>query len=182
MQTLILGFIIFFGVHTIPSLSIKRKLIDRLGKTAYLVLFSLFSAFGLGLIVYGKGHAGFIEIWSPPTWSRLAPLFIMWPVFILLSWAYLPCQMKKRLRHPMLFGVILFSFSHLIANGDLASILLFGAFALFSLLKVVNARHQSKPSEILKKSFIWDFTGIVIGSVAYFLSLKFHQQIAGIAI
>lgn len=134
MIILILGCVIFFGVHAVPSLDLKNQLLERLGRNGYLGLFSVLSALGLGLIIYGKGNANFVSIWSSPDWSSSAFYFVMWPTFILISWAYLPCNMKRILRHPMMIGVVIFSIFHLIANGDLASIVLFASFGILDYL------------------------------------------------
>lgn len=182
MITLILGGVIFFGVHAVPSFDLKNQLLERLGRGGYLGLFSLLSTLGLGLIIYGKGSANFVSIWSSPEWSVTALYFVMWPTFILISWAYLPCNMKRILRHPMMIGVVIFSVFHLIANGDLASILLFSSFGIFGLLNILFSTAPVKNANAHRNSLIWDFTGVLIGSAAYFTALNFHQQITGIAI
>ena len=182
MIILILGGVIFFGVHAVPSFGLKKQLSEGLGRGGYLGLFSVLSTLGLGLIVYGKGSANFVSIWSSPEWSFSALHFVMWPTFILISWAYLPCNMKRILRHPMLIGVVVFSIFHLIANGDLASILLFVSFGIFALLNILFSTGPVKQANAHRGSLIWDFIGVLIGSAAYFTALNFHQQIAGIAI
>jgi len=82
----------------------------------------------------------------------------------------------------MLIGVVVFSIFHLIANGDLASILLFVSFGIFALLNILFSKDLVKHANAHRDSIIWDLIGVLIGSIAYFIALNFHQQIAGIAI
>lgn len=182
MLILITGLTLFFSIHALPSLALKQSLVSRLGANAYKGLFSLAAIIGLGLIIYGKSQAEFIAIWQPPAATRWLPMLLMWPALILLSWAEIPGNIKQRLRHPMLLGIMLFSAAHLSANGDLASILLFASFGLFALLDFVAINRRQAPAPIVKKPLVWDIAGVVIGTLLYGLIGYFHQPLMGVTI
>lgn len=182
MGFLLIGMAIFFGIHALPILKLKQKLIHRLGKNGYMGIFSLISALGLGLMIYGKVNADFITVWQPFNGAHWIPIILMWPAFILLAWAEIPCSMKLTLRHPMLLGVLLFSVSHLFANGDLASILLIGSFGLYAALTMMRLGFNKKASTVSVSTPAWNLLGLVIGTLAYGLIFIFHQQITGMPI
>ncbi len=182
MWVLILGLCLFYGVHLVPSLNLKAQLITKIGKQPYMGGFSLLAGLGLGLMIYGKSIAGFIPVWQPVLGAHWLPIIFMWPALILLSWAYLPCNMKAKLRHPMLLGILLFSISHLIANGDLGSILLIGSFGLFALINIIMVNRREAPAKAKPKAVGWDVLGVIMGTVAYALVFMFHQTMIGVAI
>lgn len=182
MVFLIAGITLFFGIHLVPIFQLKQNLIQRVGKNPYKGIFSLISALGLGLIIYGKAHAEFIAIWQPMPWAHWVPIIVMWPALIILVWAEIPCSMKITLRHPMLLGILLFCISHLFANGDLATILLIGSFAVYAALTMLRQGFNKKESNIPNSTPKWNLLGLVIGTLAYGLIFTFHQNITGMAI
>ena len=131
LATLILGLVVFLGVHVLTSLREARaRLIERLGPGPYKALYSLIAAVGFVLIVIGFGRyraTGWIDIWHPPAWTRVVAAVLIWPAFISVTAAYIRGDIARTLKHPMLVGVKLWAVAHLIANGDLGSIILFGA-------------------------------------------------------
>ena len=182
MELLIIGIILFFGIHLVPIFKCKQTLIDRLGKKPYMAVFSLISALGLGLMIYGKSQAEFIAIWQPLAWSHWVPVFVMWPTAIILIWAELPCSMKITLRHPMLLGITLFAASHLFANGDLATILLIGSFGIYAIATMLRLGFAKQDSAIPESTPVWNVIGITGGTLAYILVYTFHQQMTGMPI
>ena len=147
MSYLILGIVTFIGIHLLPSsVTLRERIIDNIGQVFYVSVFSLLALAGLGLIIAGKNITETIEIWDPPFWAMLVPVVIMPVVFILLVAAYLPTNIKLRIRHPMLLAVLFWSAAHLTINGDLASIVLFGSFGLFSLFAMWSANRRGAHS------------------------------------
>jgi uncharacterized membrane protein len=145
MTLLILGIIVFLGLHLVPTLpDVRQRLIGRLGETGYKVLFSVLSTAALVLLVWGFSRAPVIQLWSPPSWTRWIAIVLMLPAFILVVAAYVPGQIKAKLRHPFLTGIKLWALAHLIANGDLASIILFGAFLLYAGYDRVAAKRRQE--------------------------------------
>ncbi len=112
----------------------------RLGKNGYRALFSVVSTLGLALVVWGFAKAPVVQIWYPPVWTRHLALLLMLPVFPLLFAAYLPGKIKAKVRHPMLAAIKFWALAHLIANGDLASIILFGSFLAYAVARPYSAQ------------------------------------------
>ena len=182
MNFLILGIIIFFSIHLIPILPIKASLINKLGKNKYKGLFSLISLIGLITIIYGFNHADVYPVWNSVTYSKEIALALMPISTILLAAANMQTNIKRILKHPMLIGIIIWSFVHLLANGDLRSIILFASFGLYSLINIIFSKKNSTTNEISNYSSIKDFIAVVIGLIAYMLIILFHNHIAGVAI
>jgi len=182
MTLLISGMIIFYGVHLLPLFELKNKIINRIGKKPYMGIFALISALGLGLMIYGKSTADFISVWQPISGAHWVPLILMWPAFILLVWAEIPCSIKRTLRHPMLLGVLLFSISHLFANGDLATVLLIGSLGVYAVLTMLRLGFQKQETQRPLSTPRWNALGIALGTISYGLAFAFHQQITGMII
>jgi uncharacterized membrane protein len=140
MALLVCGLALFFAVHLVPVLpSFRMRLVERLGQGPYRGLFSLASIAGLVLIVFGYGQMqGLVRgnpgLWTPPTWIKHVVLLLMIPAAILLVAAYVPSRIRSAVRHPMLVALAIWAFAHLLANGDLASLLLFGSFLGFAII------------------------------------------------
>ena len=122
MTVLIIGIVAFLGLHLVPTLpGLRERLVARLGEGAYKGLFALLSIAAFILLVYGFAKAPVIQVWPPPSWTRWVAIVLMLPAFIFLVAAYVPGQIKAKLKHPFL-----------VANGDLASIILFGSFLAYA--------------------------------------------------
>ena len=107
----------------------------------------LVSLLGVVLIAVGFGRyraAGYIPVWDPPTWTRHLALLLVWFAFVSVAAAYLPGRIKARLKHPMLTGVKIWALAHLLANGDLGSILLFGAILVWAVLARISAKRRDE--------------------------------------
>jgi len=186
MAWLGLGLLVFLGIHCLPHFqSIRQDLIGRLGEMPYKGIFSLTSAIGLGLIVLGVIQRDYIPLWHSPAWSRELTIGAMLPASILLCSANFPNNIQRLTKHPMLIGLILWSASHLFANGDLASLMLFGGFlcfALFDLWSVSGAaRSSSKPPSIATP--LWrDLVALTLGVLIYAALLWWHGQLFGVAL
>ncbi|WP_417684100.1 NnrU family protein [Roseibium sp.] len=150
MNTLVLGLIIFLGIHVLPMFTLARKrLIGLLGSALYRVAFSLISAIGLYFIVVGYGEARLEDLpvlYDPPEWTRHVVMLFMIPVFILLIAAYIQGRIKRTFRHPMLVAVKLWAFSHLLVRGDLASVVLFGSFLAWAVIDRISLKRRPAES------------------------------------
>ena len=151
MTLLVLGLIVFFAPHLFAGLRPARAAaIARLGdENRYRGLYAAISFAGLILIVWGFGRyrsAGMIPAWFPPIGLQHAIILLMWPAFVLLAAAgEKPSLIAARAKHPMLAGTALWAFGHFLANGDLGSMLLFGAFLAFSIYaRIVLLRRGGK--------------------------------------
>ena len=146
MLLLIAGLVLFLGMHMLPMFAgVRAGLVSRLGENGYKGLFTLVSLAGFALAIYGYGVARFEGspvIYDPPFWLRHVTMLLMVPVFIFLAAAYVPCRIQKTLKHPMLVAVKLWAFSHLLANGDLASVLLFGGFLAWAVADRISLKRR----------------------------------------
>lgn len=179
MTLLIIGTILFFALHLLPSLPLRANLVDKMGVKKYKLLFSLLSVLGLGLIIYGFSLSDFIPLWDPLPWGRTAAIFTMPLAVILLCAADMPNNIKRYVRHPMLIGLMLWGGTHLAANGDLASSILFMSFALFAFLDVIFVTVGGRYKPKAPVSVAWDAATVITGLVVYALIFHFHGSITG---
>ncbi|MBL4680256.1 MAG: NnrU family protein [Pseudomonadales bacterium] len=179
MTFLVSGLIVFFLMHLLPSTSLKISLVSNVGEVPYKIGFSLVSLTGLGLIIYGYSLSSFEALWLPPAWGSMILMLVMPIVCILWVAAEVPNNIKRFIRHPMLTAMIIWGVGHLIANGDLASSLIFASFTIFSIVNIllVNKRSEFKPHDSVSK--IWDLGVVIGGLLVYGLIFYFHGTITG---
>jgi uncharacterized membrane protein len=189
MTILIIGLIIFLGVHLLTVRRATRAgLIQRFGEGGYKLGYSLVSAVGLVLIVVGFGaarEAGPPVIWTPPEALRHLALLINLPIFVLLAAAYLPGRIKRATKHPMLLAVKIWAFAHLLANGDLASMLLFGSFLAWAVIARIAVKRREAVEGVPDRSGPGrnDVIAIVIGLALYALMVTWgHPHLIGVAV
>jgi uncharacterized membrane protein len=183
----ILGLVIFLGAHVFVTRRNERAaLVARLGEWPYRGLFSLVSIIGIGLIVYGFAQyraSGLIEIWNPPAWTRHIVIALMWPASILIAAAYIPGNIKKTVKHPLLVAVKTWAFAHLCANGDLGGILLFGSVLAWGVYDRISLKYRSDPGgpPIPYGGTRNDIIAIIVGTIIYLaLGLVFHPIVIGL--
>ncbi len=174
MILLVIGMTVFFLIHLLPSLvSFRQSLIHKLGLSAYKGIFALIAAAALVLIVIGKIQADYVALWLLPAWTRYLTILLVFISFILFPAAQMPGNIKRYTRHPMLWGVVFWSIGHLLANGDLSSLVLFGGFLVFALLNMLSAnlRGAQLQQQILplRKDLIVIGAGIGVFIVLFFL-------------
>ena len=186
MTLLIVGIIVFLGIHALPmNPGLRAALVGRWGETGYKVLFSLLSIAGFVLLVYGFAHAPFIPVWSPPSWTRWVAIVLMLPAFVFLVAAYVPGQIKTRLKHPFLVAIKTWALAHLIANGDLASIVLFGSFLAYAVYDRITLKRR-QPTSLIGVPGTGgprnDVIAVVLGVVLYVVFLVWlHPLLIGTA-
>ena len=182
MTLLVAGLVVFFAAHSFCMFrNARAALVDRLGALPYRALFSLVSLAGFVAIVMGYGDAPRIAIWSPPAWTRHVTMLLMVPVFILLVAAYLPCNIKARLRNPMLIAVKTWALAHLVANGDLASMVLFGSFLAWAVADMIAVKRSGRGAVVANPRDMLDAVAIAAGLVIYALVLtRWHVYLAGV--
>ncbi|TSE34561.1 NnrU family protein [Tepidimonas charontis] len=147
MQWLVLGLIVFLGVHSVRIVADdwRTQTIDRWGLATWKAVYSLLSLAGLALIVVGYDLArqAPLTLWQPPLGMRHAASLLTLIAFVLLVAAYVPGNaLKARLGHPMVLAVKLWAFAHLLANGTLADVLLFGGFLVWAIFNYRSARRR----------------------------------------
>lgn len=189
MLVLILGLIVFLGTHAI-SIDRERRaaLIARLGgEGAYKGVYSLASFIGLGLIFYGYGlyrESGYIQVWTPPVWTAHLSLLLMVFAFIALAAAYLPGQIKRRLKHPMLVAAKIWALAHLLANGDLGSIILFGSLLAYAVIDRIAVKRRPIQHEAQTHGgWGMDAAAVTVGLAAYVaFALWLHPLLIGVSV
>jgi uncharacterized membrane protein len=149
MTFLILGLGLFLGVHSLRIVSddLRTAQIARLGENTWKGLYSLASVAGLVLIVWGFGQARLQPwvLWATPPWLMHIAALLTLPAFVLIAAAYVPGNgIKARLHHPMVLGVKVWAFAHLLANNTAAEMLLFGSFLVWAALSFRAARARDR--------------------------------------
>jgi len=171
-------------VHLVPSMvKIRQRIIASLGAKQYQRLYSITALTGLVLVIYGKSIAEYHPIWEPLVWSKSVVIVIMMLSFFLLAASDIKSNIKRFIRHPMLLGLMLWSGAHLFANGDLASILLFGSFFIFSLFGMASANKRGAKKQAQKYPLTKDIVTVFAGLIAYGIFIKYlHPYLIGVSI
>src|ERR1700747_1838526 len=147
LAVLILGLVVFIAPHTLTmNRGARAALVARIGEAPYKIVYSLVAILGIALIAWGYGEyraSGWIQIWNPPAFMRHVTVALMWPSIVCIAAAYSPGYIKKKLKHPMLVGVKLWAFAHLLANGDLGSIVLFGSVLAWAVVDRISLKRRT---------------------------------------
>ena len=181
----ILGLIVFFATHLATAFArgAREGLVKRLGAGPYKGLYSLVSAIGLGLIVYGWGGADASVLYAPPAWLRHVTHLLTLIALVLLAAAYLPKgKIAAAVKHPMLASVKIWAFAHLLANGETRSVILFGAFLVYAVLDriAVNLRGAPAPAAGPARN---DLYAVLVGAGAWAaIYFVLHPYIAGVSL
>jgi len=186
---MIVGLALFLGAHTLTTQrELRARCIAAMGEGGYKIGYALVSFAGLALIVWGFAHyraTGMIDIWSPPTAFRHITVALMLPAVIMVVASYIRGRIYTVLKHPMLAGVKLWAVAHLLANGDLGSIILFGSFlgwAVFDRISL-KRRTDSGGPPIPVGGISNDLIAVVVGVVAYLaLAFAFHPVVIGVPV
>ena len=189
LAILVAGLVVFIGAHVFVTMRDQRAaLIGRIGEGPYKGLLALASVIGLILIGYGFGEyraTDWIDVWYPPRWTFYITEFLMWPASIFVVAAYIRGNIWRTLKHPMLVGVKTWAVAHLISNGDLGSILLFGSFLLWAGYDRMTLQHRADAGAptIPAGGHRNDIIALVVGTVLYVvLGLVFHPLVVGRAV
>ena len=189
LAILVAGLVVFIGAHVFVTMRDQRAaLIGRIGEWPYKGLLALASIIGLILIGYGFGEyraTDWIDVWYPPRWTFYITQILMWPASILVVAAYIRGNIWRTLKHPMLVGVKTWAVAHLISNGDLGSILLFGSFVLWAGYDRMTLKHRADAGAptIPAGGHRNDILALVVGTVLYVvLGLVFHPLVGGRAV
>ena len=189
MGMLVIGLVLFLGAHVFVTLRGPRAaVIARIGEWPYKALMGVVSLVGLVLIGYGFGQyraSGWIEVWSPPGWTYYLTQLLMWPASILVVAAYARGSIWRSLKHPMLVGVKTWAAAHLISNGDLGSIVLFGSFLAWAVYDRITLKRRADPGApaIPVGGHRNDVIALVVGTLLYLaLGLVFHPLVVGVPV
>jgi uncharacterized membrane protein len=189
LLVMILGLVLFLGVHTLTTQrGLRARMIASIGEGGYKVGYALASIIGLALIVWGFARyraTGMIDVWYPPKALKHLTEALMLPAVILVVAAYIRGRIYTTVKHPMLTGVKLWAAAHLIANGDLGGIILFGSFlgwAVFDRISLKRRADAGSPP-IPVGGVGNDLIAVAVGIVAYLaLAFTFHPVVIGVPV
>jgi len=184
MTFLILGILIWSGVHLIPARGVRMRAawIERIGEGPYKGLFALSLVGAITLMVTGWKSTGPVAIYAPPEWGRWLANVAMFVSLVLFMGSNVPSNMKRFVRHPQLTGVAVWGVAHLFANGDLRSLVLFGGLALWAVIEIASLNQRDgaweKPEPLPLAA---EIKPLVAGVVAYALLVFVHPYLAGVS-
>lgn len=189
MTLLITGLVLFLGIHSIAIAApgLRASAVTKLGLNGWKGVYSLIAILGFVLICIGYGEARItnpVWLWQPPKAMRHIALLLMLPVFPLLLAAYLPGRIRTAAKHPMLIATKLWALSHLLANGGLHDVLLFGGFLAWAVADRISLKRRSvtqpPPAAI---SSPWNDAIAVVGGLALYavVLLWLHHALFGVS-
>jgi|SRR5690348_8608028 len=190
LSILIFGLAVFLATHVFVSFRDARaSVIERVGLPVYRAMFAIVSLAGLGLIIWGYAEyraQGLIPIWSPPDFMRHITVGLVLVAMIFVVATFVPSHIRRGLKHPLLAGVKTWALAHLLSNGDLGSILLFGTFLAWGVYARISAKRRgdigagARPAP---EGWMNDIIVLVLG-IAVFLALGFwfHPYVIGVPV
>jgi uncharacterized membrane protein len=189
MLLLVVGLVLFFAIHLVPTApDLRAGLIQRFGASAYKALFGVISLAGFVLIVMGYHKMQLnpgknVVLWESPVWLNHVTWLLMLPAMIALVAAYVPSRIRSALKHPMLVAIKLWALSHLIVNGDLASLVLFGSFLAYAVYDRISVKRRGALGPLGAKTggIAADITVVVAGVALYAFMLHVgHGWLIGV--
>jgi uncharacterized membrane protein len=186
MTVLIIGLVVFLGIHSIAlaAPSVRSNAIARLGEGPWKGIYSLAAAVGFVLIVYGfhVARQSPVVLYSPPVWLRYVTLLLMLPAFTLFIAAYLPGRIKTATKHPLLAAVKFWALAHLLSNGMLADVLLFGGFLAWAVVDRISLKRRVQAVPAAPAGRFNDLIAVVAGLALYVLFIAWaHLRLFGVA-
>lgn len=189
MSALVLGLLLFLSTHSARFFAAanRAQYIDHYGMAKWKLAYSIVSLIGFALIVWGYGQARLepLLLWNAPLWTRHLAALLTLPAFVLVAAAYVPgTVIKARLGHPMMAGVKLWALAHLIANGTLADVLLFGSFLAWSIAGFAISRRIDRAEGLVRQPGKpgRDVITVVVGLLAWFAFVRYlHLSLIGVA-
>ena len=187
MEKLILGLAVFFGVHCISLLALgwRNRVAERLGSRAWQGIYSVASLIGFYLLVTGYGAARALSavLYASPPWLRTIAALLMLPAFSLALASVVPGRIRTAAQHPLLLATMLWAAAHLLTNGSVADLLLFGTFLVWAVAVRISLGHRpARPIRVLPSSPANDVI-VVLGGLALYaiFILWLHAKWLGVA-
>jgi uncharacterized membrane protein len=187
MAVLIIGLVIFLGVHSIAMVApgVRGRGLAALGEPAWKGLYALLSALGFALLIYGfhLARRAPVVLYTPPAGMHHVTFLLMLPVFPLILAAYFPGRIKAAMKHPLLAAVKFWALAHLLSNGTVADVLLFGGFLAWAVLDRISFKRR--PPQVIRTAPARPFNdviAVVLGLALYALFIGWaHQWLFGVA-
>jgi uncharacterized membrane protein len=186
---MVVGLVLFLGAHVFTTRRAARaNVIAKLGEGTYKIIYTLVALAGLALICWGFSQYradGWIQVWTPPKAFKHINMALMLFAVILVVAAYIRGHIYAKLKHPMLAGVKLWAFGHLLANGDLGGIILFGSILAWAVYDRISLKRRTDAGgpPIPVGGVGNDVIAVVVGIIAYLaLAFAFHPVVLGIPV
>lgn len=184
LALLVFGLLLWSGVHLVPAVAVafRAKAVQRLGEGRYRMVFALLILLSIAAMVFGWRSAVPLPVYAPPAWGMHATALLVLAAFILLGASHAKTNIKRRLRHPMLTGVVVWGVAHLLANGDVRSLVLFGGMALWAAIEILAINRREgvwvRPEPVpFKADLLTAAKGVVVYAVIVFL----HPYLFGVS-
>jgi len=188
MTLLILGILLFIGTHMVRIVApgFRRSMIAKLGGNGWKAAHGIASLLALVVLILGWRQAPVVNLWFPPAGMTHLTLTLMLIAMICLAAGVLPAgHIATKTKHPMVLSVKIWAFAHLISNGDLASVLLFGSFLAWGVIARISLKRRQRAGEVVLRPFVsakWDLAAVVLGLAVYGLFVwKLHEILIGVA-
>jgi uncharacterized membrane protein len=186
---MVVGLVLFLGAHVFTTQRAARaSVVAAMGEGTYKIIYTVVALAGLALICWGFSQYradGFAPIWDPPKFLKHINIALMLPAVILVVAAYIRGHIYAKLKHPMLAGVKLWAFGHLLANGDLGGIILFGSILAWAVYDRISLKRRADAGgpPIPVGGIGNDVIAVVVGIIAYLaLAFAFHPVVLGIPV
>ena len=182
MIVLLFGVMLTAALHLVAAVPpLKSKLKEAVGARVYGPVYGLATLAGLAVVVLGWRLSGFIPVYEPPSWGYYANFLLTLIGFICLGIFLFRGSLRQKLRFPMAWAVIFWAAGHLLANGDLAGIVLFGGFLVYALLHmIIGARYGVRPSPDVRGGH--DLLAVIAGIALYALMAQLHGALIGVPV
>ncbi len=188
MTLLILGIILFLATHLIRVVApgFRLSMTDRFGLMGWRVINSALSLLSLIVLIWGYATAPVINVWFPPMGMNHLTITLMLIAMICLVAGFLPAgHIATKTKHPIVLSIKIWAAAHLIANGDLASILLFGSLLAWGVVLRINYKRRQRAGDLELKPFVsarFDAIAVVLGLALWALiTFKLHELLIGVA-
>lgn len=189
MLIMIIGLFLFLGAHSVRIVAEdwRNRQISQRNESVWMGIVSIISLLGFVLLIWGYSQAR-IEptiIWQPPLWTRHLAAVLTLPAIILLVAAYVPgTKIKTMVGHPMILGVKLWALAHILANGTLTDIILFGSFLIWAVLdyRASKRRDKATGNKYLSVGISRDIIAVTVGVISWAIfALILHKWLMGVA-
>ena len=188
LAILILGLVLFLANHLfVTRREARAAAIARLGRPVYFALFGIVSLISLALIVWGfaeyRAH-GWVDVWQPPAFMRHITILLMLFAVVFATATFIPSHIKARLKFPMLAAVKTWALAHLLSNGDLGSILMFGAFLAWAVIARISLKRRADAVlPAAPAGYTNDVIVVLVGVVVYLaIGYAFHPAVIGVPV
>lgn len=176
MTLLILGLLLFLGGHLVRVVApaFRERMMDRMGTWGWKAVYSVPSIVGFVLLIIGYDQVRWTSpvLWESPQWTRMVATLVMAPALVIFLSAYLPGKIRDGLRHPMLIAVVLWAVVHLLANGRVADLILFGSFLAWSLVVLAASWRRPWQPKAGPNGPVFDLVAVLVGIAAWMLLIR----------